>query len=39
VCVTWCIGHLLETAPPDSYDERYKRWSLADLPIIPTSGR
>ena len=20
VCVTWCIGHLLETAPPDSYD-------------------
>ncbi len=35
VCVTWCIGHLLETAPPDSYDERYKRWTLADLPIIP----
>lgn len=35
VCVTWCIGHLLETAPPDSYDERYKRWSLDDLPIIP----
>ena len=35
VCVTWCIGHLLETAPPDSYDERYKRWNLADLPIIP----
>jgi DNA topoisomerase III len=35
VCVTWCIGHLLETAPPDSYDERYKRWNLDDLPIIP----
>lgn len=35
VCVTWCIGHLLETAPPDSYDERYKRWTLEDLPIIP----
>ncbi|MBV4533977.1 DNA topoisomerase III [Pseudomonas sp. SWRI107] len=35
VCVTWCIGHLLETAPPDSYDQRYKRWSLDDLPIIP----
>lgn len=33
--VTWCIGHLLETAPPDAYDERYKRWVLADLPIIP----
>jgi len=34
-CVTWCIGHLLETAPPDSYDARYKRWVLTDLPIIP----
>ncbi|MDP2243719.1 DNA topoisomerase III [Pseudomonas sp.] len=33
--VTWCIGHLLETAPPDAYDPRYKRWVLSDLPIIP----
>ncbi|HEX8592686.1 MAG TPA: DNA topoisomerase III [Pseudomonas sp.] len=33
--VTWCIGHLLETAPPDAYDARYKRWVLEDLPIIP----
>jgi DNA topoisomerase-3 len=35
VTVTWCIGHLLETAPPDAYDARYKRWVLSDLPIIP----
>ncbi|WP_213881094.1 DNA topoisomerase III [Pseudomonas sp. dw_358] len=35
VTVTWCIGHLLETAPPDAYDARYKRWALADLPIVP----
>lgn len=35
VTVTWCIGHLLETAPPDSYDARYKRWVLGDLPIVP----
>ncbi|MCQ4286927.1 DNA topoisomerase III [Pseudomonas stutzeri] len=35
VTVTWCIGHLLETAPPDAYDTRYKRWVLGDLPIIP----
>ncbi|QKZ04773.1 DNA topoisomerase III [Pseudomonas eucalypticola] len=35
VTVTWCIGHLLETAPPDAYDERYKRWVLTDLPIVP----
>ena len=33
--VTWCIGHLLETAPPDAYDARYKRWVLDDLPIVP----
>ncbi|WP_300720271.1 DNA topoisomerase III [Pseudomonas sp.] len=37
--VTWCIGHLLETAPPDAYDERYKRWVLADLPIIPATWK
>lgn len=33
--VSWCIGHLLEQAPPDSYDERYKKWQISDLPIIP----
>jgi DNA topoisomerase-3 len=35
VTVTWCVGHLLETAPPDAYDARYKRWVLTDLPIVP----
>ncbi|MEH0741503.1 DNA topoisomerase III [Vibrio cholerae] len=34
--VTWCIGHLLEQVEPDSYDERYKKWNLADLPIVPS---
>lgn len=33
--VTWCIGHLLEQAEPDAYHERYARWNLADLPIVP----
>lgn len=33
--VTWCIGHLLEQVEPDAYDERYKKWNMADLPIIP----
>ncbi|MNF60541.1 DNA topoisomerase 3 [compost metagenome] len=33
--VTWCIGHLLEAAPPEAYGEQYKRWSLEHLPIIP----
>lgn len=33
--VTWCAGHLVELANADVYDERYKRWSISDLPIIP----
>ncbi|MCW5706916.1 DNA topoisomerase III [Shinella sp.] len=39
VVVTWCIGHLVEAAPPESYGEQYKRWSIAQLPIIPRSWR
>ncbi|WP_285412651.1 DNA topoisomerase III [Pseudomonas sp. lyk4-40-TSB-59a] len=39
VAVTWCIGHLVEAASPEAYDERYKRWSIDDLPIIPTTWR
>ncbi|MGL4668120.1 MAG: DNA topoisomerase, partial [Saezia sp.] len=35
VVVTWCIGHLLEAAPPERYSEKYKKWSLEQLPIIP----
>lgn len=33
--VTWCIGHLLEQVEPDAYDDRYKKWNLLDLPIVP----
>jgi len=33
--VTWCIGHILEQAEPDAYDEKYKKWQLDHLPIIP----
>ncbi|APE05525.1 DNA topoisomerase III [Alteromonas sp. RW2A1] len=33
--VTWCIGHILEQAEPDSYDEKFKKWQLEHLPIIP----
>ncbi|SFN46648.1 DNA topoisomerase-3 [Izhakiella capsodis] len=33
--VTWCVGHLLEQAGPESYNSRFARWSLADLPIVP----
>ena len=34
-CVSWCIGHLLEQAEPDDYDERFKKWQFDHLPIIP----
>jgi len=33
--VSWCIGHLVGLANADSYDEKYKKWSLDTLPIIP----
>ena len=33
--VSWCIGHLVELAPPNIYDEQYVKWSIADLPILP----
>jgi DNA topoisomerase-3 len=33
--VTWCIGHLVEAAPPEAYGEQYKHWSIEQLPIIP----
>jgi DNA topoisomerase-3 len=33
--VTWCIGHLVELASADSYDEKYAKWQYEDLPILP----
>lgn len=31
--VSWCIGHILESVPPEEYDPSYKQWSLATLPL------
>ena len=33
--VSWCIGHLVELAEPESYGEQWKTWSYASLPIKP----
>ena len=33
--VSNAVGHLVQLKEPDEYDERYKNWNLADLPIIP----
>lgn len=34
-CVSWCVGHLLEQAPPDAYHPDYKSWKFEHLPIVP----
>jgi DNA topoisomerase III len=33
--VTWAVGHLVQLADPDEYDDKYKKWRMADLPIVP----
>lgn len=34
--ISWCVGHLVAPAPPDAYDDKYRRWDILNLPIIPT---
>src|SRR5437868_8336222 len=33
--VTFAVGHLVELINPEDYDERFKKWRMADLPIVP----
>lgn len=33
--VSWCVGHLVELAPPEAYGDQYQRWRKEDLPIFP----
>ncbi len=35
--VSWAIGHLVELAEPEDYDESLKRWSMKTLPVLPDS--
>src|SRR5438105_2820157 len=37
--VTWAVGHLVELAQPEDYDEKLKKWRMADLPIVPDDFR
>jgi len=37
--ITWAVGHLVELVEPEDYDERFKRWRMADLPILPEAFR
>ena len=36
--VSWCVGHLVELSAPERYDERFAKWRLEDLPILPERG-
>ena len=33
--VTYGLGHLVELATPDKYDQKYQQWTLSNLPIFP----
>jgi len=39
IVVTWGFGHLMEMVSPEDYDEKYKTWTLTDLPIIPAQWK
>ena len=39
IIATWCKGHLVEMADPESYDLKYKKWSCDTLPIIPENWK
>lgn len=33
--ITWALGHLVTLADPETYDDKYKKWNLEDLPMLP----
>src|SRR5438093_3435165 len=35
--IAWAVGHLVQLAEPEEYDEKWKKWRMADLPIVPTN--
>jgi DNA topoisomerase-3 len=37
--VSWCVGHLVELAQPESYGEKWKKWTYESLPIKPEKWR
>ena len=37
--VTFAVGHLFELLPPEEVDEKFKRWTLDVLPILPEEFR
>jgi len=37
--ISWCVGHLLELAEPQAYDDKYAKWRYEDLPIAPNEWK
>ena len=37
--ISFAVGHLVELVNPEEYDEKLKKWRMADLPIIPEEFR
>ena len=33
--VSWCVGHLIELAEPESYGEQWKKWTYESIPVNP----
>ena len=33
--ISWCVGHLVELAQPESYGEQWKKWTYESLPVKP----
>src|SRR4051795_3048875 len=37
--ITFAVGHLVELVDPEDYDDKFKKWRMADLPILPDEFR
>ncbi|MFI3214318.1 MAG: DNA topoisomerase [Eubacteriales bacterium] len=37
--ISWCVGHLVELARAEYYEEKYRKWSYDDLPILPSNWK
>ncbi len=35
IWVSWCVGHMVQLSEPAAYDEAWKKWSRASLPMLP----
>ncbi len=33
--VTWALGHLVGLQDPEDYDDKYKKWEMETLPMLP----